>query len=100
MENIVHISLVCEILALSQISDYRNQADGQFATAKVLVPQCLDACKLITIRRFFQKAWRYMDAYKKGLDARQAAVAAKQYKSHRKIVLPADIIASIPKGDV
>jgi hypothetical protein len=64
-------------------------------TAKVLVPQCLDACELITIRRFFQKTWRYVDAYKKGLNALQAAVATKKYKSHRKVGLPGDIIASM-----
>ena len=39
---------------------------------------------------------QYIDAYKKGLDARQAAVANKKYKSHRKIGLPGNIIASIP----
>jgi hypothetical protein len=80
------------ILALAQISGYRNQSDGRFPTAKVLVPRCLDACELITIRRFFQKTWRYIDAYKKGLDARQAASAIKKYKSHRKISLPAEFI--------
>ena len=42
---------------------YRNVADGQFPTAKLLVPQCLDSCGLITIRKFFQKTWRYIDAY-------------------------------------
>ncbi len=45
-------------------SGYRSSADGRFATAKRLVPECLDSCPLITIRRFFQKAWRYMDAYR------------------------------------
>jgi hypothetical protein len=43
---------------------YRNLSDGRFATAKVLVPQCLDSCDLITIRKFFRKAWRYIDAYR------------------------------------
>jgi hypothetical protein len=47
------------------------------------------------IRKFFQKTWRYIDAYKKGLDACQAAVAAKKYKSHRKVALPSDIISSM-----
>jgi hypothetical protein len=45
-------------------SGYRNASDGKFATAKVLVPQCLDLCDTITIRRFFRKTWRYMDAYR------------------------------------
>jgi len=57
-------------------------ANGRFATAKVLVPQCLDLCELITIRQFFQKSWRYIDAYQTGLDAKQAALANKKYKSH------------------
>lgn len=43
---------------------YRNVTDGKFSTAKTLVPQCLDMCDVLTIRRFFHKAWRYMDAYR------------------------------------
>jgi hypothetical protein len=35
---------------------YRDSADGKFNTAKALVPQCLDSCNVITIRKFFQKA--------------------------------------------
>jgi hypothetical protein len=42
---------------------YRKFADERFSTAKVLVEQCLDACDLITIHRFFWKTWRYIDAY-------------------------------------
>jgi len=42
---------------------YRKFADGRFSTAKVLIEQCLDACDLITICRFFWKTWRYIDAY-------------------------------------
>ena len=81
------------------LSGYRNLTDGQFKTAKVLIPQCLDSCNLITIRKFFRKTWRYIDAYRKGLDACQAAVANKRYKSHQKINLPSDIIASIAIND-
>ena len=88
------------IIALHQLSGYRNLADGRFATARTLVPQCLDACELITIRRFFQKSWRYIDAYKKGLNVRQAAVANKIYRSHRKVGLPDDIISSMHANDV
>jgi len=42
---------------------YHNSADGKFNTAKALVPQCLDSCNVITIHKFFQKTWRYIDAY-------------------------------------
>jgi hypothetical protein len=43
--------------------DYRNSTDGKFPNARDLVPRCLDSCSLTTIRRFFRKSWRYMDAY-------------------------------------
>jgi hypothetical protein len=88
------------ICSIPQLSGYRNLADGQFVTAKVLVPQCLDSCGLITIRKFFQKSWRYIDAYRKGLDVCQAATANKIYKSHRKIGLPSDVIASLARTDI
>ena len=94
------LSLVHMILALLQLAGYRNLSDGRFPTAKVLVLQCFNACLLITIQKFFQKFWRYIDAYKKGLNARQAAVATKKYKSHRKVGLPGDIIASMYTSDV
>jgi hypothetical protein len=84
----------------TSLSGYRNLADGRFATARALIPQCLDACELITIRKFFQKTWRYIDAYKKGLNAHQAAVANKKYKSHRRIGLPDDITAPTPTNDI
>lgn len=42
-------------------------ADGTFPTAKRLVPQILDDCPVKTIRAFFRKAWRYMDAYRYAL---------------------------------
>ncbi|TDL14382.1 hypothetical protein BD410DRAFT_817185 [Rickenella mellea] len=64
---------------------YREVSDGRFPTARTLVPQCLDICDTHTIRRFFRKCWRYMDAYRKGLDARETAFAVKKYKSHRSI---------------
>lgn len=43
---------------------YRLASDGKFKTAQKLVPQCLDLCGILTIRRFFRKTWRYMDAYR------------------------------------
>lgn len=45
-------------------SGFRNASNGKFTTAKTLVPQCLDLCDTTTIRRFFRKCWRYMDAYR------------------------------------
>ena len=94
------ISLACVVHGLPQLSGYRILSDGRFPTARALVPQCLDLCGLITIQRFFQKSWRYLDAYQKGLNAQQAALANKKYKSHRKVGLPRDIIDSIHEGDI
>jgi len=85
--------------ALPWLSGYCNLANGRFATAKILVPQCLDACKLITIRKFFQKSWRYLDAYRQGLNAKEAALANKKYKSHWKISLLSDIMDEIDASD-
>lgn len=42
----------------------RALADGTFPTAKKLVPELLDSCPTRTIRAFFRKSWRYMDAYR------------------------------------
>ena len=88
-----HISPVHgEWRCLPQLSGYRNLSDGRFPTARVLIPKCLDACELITIRKFFRKSWRYLHAYRDGLDTQQAAVANKKYKSHRKVEVPKDLI--------
>jgi hypothetical protein len=85
---------------------YSNISNGKFATAKCIVPKCLDMCNTLTIQKFFWKAWRYMDAYlyvlvffiavgwhsyvqySKGLDVVQTAFAVKKYKSHWRVGLP------------
>ena len=56
-------SLIYYIYYHSFFSGYRNVSDGKFATAKRIVPACLDMCDTLTIQRFFRKAWHYMDAY-------------------------------------
>ncbi|KAI0250190.1 hypothetical protein BJV78DRAFT_1155347 [Lactifluus subvellereus] len=63
----------------------RALADGTFPTAKRLVPELLDACPTKVIRAFYHKMWRYMDAYRRGLNARQAEYAVKKYRSHRRV---------------
>jgi len=42
----------------------RAASDGTLPTAKRLVPEILDNCPVKTIRAFFRKSWRYMDAYR------------------------------------
>ncbi|KAF9001365.1 hypothetical protein BDQ17DRAFT_1244618 [Cyathus striatus] len=50
------------------------------------VEHALEAVPLHTMRRFANRAERFMDAYLHGLDGKQAAWAGKKYKGHR--VLP------------
>ena len=57
-------------------------------------------CELIMIRKFYQKSWRYLDTYRKELNAQEATLAIKKYKSHHKIELPKDIKDSIDKSNI
>ncbi|KAF8546588.1 hypothetical protein OG21DRAFT_1479657 [Imleria badia] len=62
----------------------RLVADGTFPTVKCLIPKILNDCPVKTIWAFFRKSWWYMDAYRKGLNAKQAEFATKKYRSHRR----------------
>ncbi|KAJ3810917.1 hypothetical protein F5876DRAFT_40738 [Lentinula aff. lateritia] len=52
--------------------------------------EALEQVPLLTIRRFFTQSMRFMDAYARGLNGRQAAWAARKYKGH--CVLPESIM--------
>ncbi|KAJ7179789.1 hypothetical protein C8R46DRAFT_1029220 [Mycena filopes] len=83
------------------LARFREYADGTFAGAKKLVPECLAAVTTDNIRHYFRHCYRYMDAYRMGLNLRQAAYAVKKYTSHRRI--PANILGDvnvIARGDV
>ncbi|KAF9494269.1 hypothetical protein BDN71DRAFT_1393551 [Pleurotus eryngii] len=68
----------------SQLKQYFcKRADGTFPTAKKLVPECLDAVTTINICHYFQHCLRYMNAYRKGPNVKQAAYAVKKYTSHQ-----------------
>ncbi|KAF8516423.1 hypothetical protein BU17DRAFT_50854 [Hysterangium stoloniferum] len=64
---------------------FRSKCNDSFPHAKKLLPECLDACSVTTIRHFFRKCWRYMSAYRQGLSGKQAEFSVKKYKSHRRI---------------
>jgi len=63
----------------------RQRCDYTFAHLRVQVPLILKEVPLETIRAFHRKAWRYIDAYHKGLEGPLAEWVVKKYKSHRRL---------------
>jgi len=48
-----------------------------------VVPEALESVSLRQIQDYAQKSFWYMDAYRKGLNIKQAEYAVKKYKWHR-----------------
>jgi transposase len=71
----------------------RNNCDYTWKGLQQIVLVALDSVPLLQIRAFAQKSYRYMDAYKNGLNAKQAEYAIKKYKRHR--IIPKLIINNI-----
>lgn len=63
----------------------REHCNYSWTGLQRIVPEALDSIPLITIRRFAQKSWRYMNIYRKGITGKMAEFAAKKYKSHRRV---------------
>ena len=63
-----------------------------------MVPKSLKSVPLITIRKFLQKYWCYMNLYRKGLSGRLVEYAVKKYKSHRRI--PDSIFEELNELDI
>jgi hypothetical protein len=58
----------------------------------------LESIPLESMRRFSIRSHRFMDAYSRGLNGRQAAWAARKYRGHR--ILPATIMDELEKAQV
>lgn len=63
----------------------RQDCDYSFKSLCQKLPIFLDQVPLAVIRRFARKAWRYIDAYDQGMNAKLAEFTVKKYKSHRRI---------------
>ena len=61
----------------------RRKCDYTWRELQNVVPEALESVSLRQIRGYAQKSFRYMDAYRKGLDVKQAEYAVKKYKRHR-----------------
>jgi hypothetical protein len=64
---------------------YREFSKATFNDAKKIALEILDACPNEVIRRFINRSWRFMSAYRKGLTGKAAAWAVKRQKQHRQV---------------
>ena len=64
---------------------YRQIYKSKFEVAKRTARECLDACPVDVIRRFFNHSWRFMSAYRQGLTGKAAEWAVRKQKSHRRV---------------
>jgi hypothetical protein len=58
----------------------------------------LESIPLSMMRKFSNRSQRFMDAYSRGLNGRQAAWASRKYRGHR--VLPNNIMEGLGKQGI
>jgi hypothetical protein len=64
-------------------AQYRQVKKTSFDHAKKEVVIALDACTVYTLRRFCNRTFRFIDAYRKGLGIKAAAWCVKKQRRHR-----------------
>ncbi|KZP13178.1 hypothetical protein FIBSPDRAFT_666298, partial [Athelia psychrophila] len=62
---------------------YRERSTGNAKHSQKFWQEALDACLLLTIRRFFRRAASYMSVYRLGATGGVAEFAVKKFRSHR-----------------
>jgi hypothetical protein len=62
---------------------YREEEKAKFEDAKAAALKWLNACPDEVIRRFINRSWRFMDAYRHGLKGKAAEWAVRKQKGHR-----------------
>ena len=80
----------CELNAIEMYWGYskalfRQVTKATFKDGQREVIIALDSCKLDTMRRFCNRSYRFMDAYKQGLSIKAAAWCVRKQKGHRAI---------------
>ncbi|KAG2341755.1 hypothetical protein BDR05DRAFT_976858 [Suillus weaverae] len=92
----------CELNFIEQCWGYSKHVYREFpvsskeADLEQNVLQALDSVPLVAIRRFSTRSLRFMDAYRKGLNGKQAAWASKKYHGHR--VLPETLMRDLTEA--
>ena len=66
---------------------YREIPKKTFAEAKEVALECLNAYPVEVIRRFVNRSWRFMDAYRKGLTGKAAIVFPHLAQRHSLFML-------------
>jgi hypothetical protein len=62
---------------------FREEDKPKFEDAKQAAIKYLDACTAEIIRRFINRTWRWMDAYRHGLTGAAAVWAVRRQSAHR-----------------
>ena len=80
----------CEVNAIEMYQGYlkgryRQVKKMSFDHAKKEVVIALDSCSINTMRRYYNRALRFIDAYRKGLSVKAAAWCVKKQRRHRTI---------------
>ncbi|KIK76705.1 hypothetical protein PAXRUDRAFT_169069 [Paxillus rubicundulus Ve08.2h10] len=92
----------CELNFIEQCWGYAKRKYCEYppsvseAVLEQNVIRALESVPICTIRRYATRSLRFMDAYRHGLDGRQAIWAAKKYRGHR--VLPQTILDEVSKA--
>ena len=62
---------------------YRQVNKNTFKEAKEAAEDALNTCPVEVIRRFINRSWRWMSAYRMGLTGKAAQWAVRKQKGHR-----------------
>jgi len=90
----VHIfSYHAQRILISKITQYWGWCKGRyrevykvkFKDAKKTALEYLNTCPVKVIQRFFNRSWRFMDAYWHGLTGKAAEWAIQKQRSHRRV---------------
>ncbi|OAX32176.1 hypothetical protein K503DRAFT_870286 [Rhizopogon vinicolor AM-OR11-026] len=74
----------CELNPI-EMYRYREVPKKTFQDAKCCAKEQLDACPTEVIRRFINRSWRFMSAYRLGLTGKAAEWAVQKQKQHRQV---------------